>query len=174
MKKFDKKAAFYFGAVMAVFFIILNLWTADDLDSSIWKSIIGGLIAGIVSGLVFGLLIGLFKSSKFVEKTTQIETQPDENIFFQTPANHFKGMEGVGGKLYLTNKRLVFKSHKGNFQNHELSIPLADIQSADRYKNLGLINNGLKITSNGNQVDKFVVEKAGEWVEKLRQTVLSD
>lgn len=168
MKKFDKKAGLSFGIGMVIFFIIQGLWTADSLTAkTIIKSVVAGLLSGIVSGFLFGLIIGWFKSSKFVDTTTKIDTQPDENILFQTGANHFKNAEGVGGKLYLTNKRLVFKSHKLNIQNHEFSINLTDIAKVDRYKNSGVINNGLAITSKDNKVDKFVVEQASEWIEKL-------
>lgn len=167
MKKFDLKAGLFFGIGMIIFYIILNLWMSDNFNS-VGKAIVYSLISGLVSGLLFGLIIGWFKSSKSVDTTMKIDTLPEESILFQTPANHFKGAEGVGGKLYLTNKRLVFKSHKLNIQNHELSINLTDIANTSRYKNLGVIDNGLKITSNDNKVDKFVVEQAEEWTERLR------
>ena len=168
MKRIDFKAGLFFGIVMTVFFIIQNLWTSDTITSKIvGKSLIVGLISGIFSGFFFGLIIGIFKSSKFVDTTTKIETQLGEDIIFQTPANHFKGAEAVGGKLYLTNKRLVFKSHNLNIQNHEFSLYLNDIVSVDRYKNLGFIRNGLTITSKHNKIDKFVVDQASEWIKKF-------
>ena len=75
-------------------------------------------------------------------------------------------MEGVGGKLYLTNWRLVFQSHKLNIQNHQLSINLMDIQSVGRYKTLGLVNNGLTIVTT-NTTEKFVVEQVNQWIKQL-------
>jgi hypothetical protein len=153
---------------MSIFFIIQHLLTTDSLTAkTIGKSIIVGLISGGVAGFLFGLIIGWFKSSKFIDTTTKIETQPDENILFLTPANHYKGAEGVGGRLYLTNKRLVFKSHKLNIQNHELSINLTNIDKIERYKNVGFINNGLSVTLTNSKVEKFVVEQAEEWFKKL-------
>ncbi len=111
MKKFDFKSGLYFGIAMAVFFILQNLLTLDNLTAeAITKFILSGLLSGTFSGFLFGLIIGILKSSKFVDTTTKIETEANEDILFQTPANHFKGVEGVGGMLYLTNKRLVFKS----------------------------------------------------------------
>lgn len=106
-------------------------------------------------------------NQKFVSETTKIDTEPDENILFQTPANHFKGAEGVGGKLYLTSKHLIFKSHKLNIQNHQLSINLTDIYHVDRYKTLGLINKGLSIITKQNTTEKFVVEQVNEWQRQL-------
>lgn len=102
-------------------------------------------------------------------QATKIVTGPDENILFETPANHFKGIEGVGGKLYLTNKRLVFKSHKLNIQNHELSIQLTDVKNVDRHKTLGLVNNGLTITTIDDKTEKFVVEQVENWIKYLTE-----
>jgi len=36
-------------------------------------------------------------------------------------------MEGVGGKLFLTNKKLIFKSHKINVQKGQTSIEYHNI-----------------------------------------------
>jgi hypothetical protein len=167
-KKNRFRAGLSFGIGMTVFFILQNLFTNDNLTSKeIIKSVFSGIIAGIISGFLFGWLVGLFNKSKFVKETTMFDTDPDEVIVFETSANHFKGFEGVGGKLYLTNKRLFFKSHKLNIQNHQLSISLADISSADRYKTLSLVNNGLAIITKQNTTEKFVVEQVDEWLKQL-------
>lgn len=97
----------------------------------------------------------------------RITTEPGESMLFDTPANHFKGIEAVGGKLYLTNKRLVFKSHKINFQKHQLSINLSDILKVDKYKPFSIANNGLLIKTTDNKIEKFVVQKREAWVEQL-------
>lgn len=169
MNKRNKfRAGLSFGIGMTVIFILQGLLTNDNQTSKeTITSVISGLAGGAISGLLFGWLMGLFSKSKFDKETTTIDTEPDETIIFQTPANHFKGIEGVGGKLYLTNKRLIFKSHKFNIQNHELSTNLTDINSVDRYKTLGVVNNGLLIITNNNTTEKFVVEQADQWLKKL-------
>lgn len=43
-----------------------------------------------------------------------------------------RGWEGVGGRLYLTNRRLVFESHAINLQTGTTDIPLADIVDAKK------------------------------------------
>ena len=164
------KAGLSFGIAMAVLFILQNLLTSEkQTTNQILSSVAAGLIAGLISGVLFGWLIGLFAKSKFVAKTTRIDTGPDENVLFETPANHFKGVEGVGGKLYLTNKRLVFKSHNLNIQNHQLSILLTDIKNVGRHKTLGLVNNGLSIVTAEDKTEKFVVEQAENWIKHLTE-----
>ena len=164
------RAGLSFGIAMAVFFILQTLLVNDkQATNQTIKSIALGLVAGAISGVLFGWLMGLFAKSKFVTQTTKIETDPDEHILFETPANHFKGIEGVGGKLYLTNKRLVFKSHKLNIQNHQLSIQLSDIKNVDGFKTLGLVNNGLSVITIDDKTEKFVVEQMENWIKYLTE-----
>jgi hypothetical protein len=156
---------------MTLFFILQDLLTHDNLTLiSIIKIALSGSFGGALAGLLFGLLIGSFANSKFLTKATKIATRPGETILFETVANHFKGAESVGGKLYLTTKRLVFKSHKFNIQNHELSINLSDIDKVGRYKTLGMMNNGLSITTANNKVEKFVVQRIHDWINQLPGT----
>ena len=166
-KKSKMKAGLFFGIAMSLFFILQSLWTSDDLSTkNILISIFSGLVAGALSGVLFGWIMGKFARSKFVS-AIKIETEADETILFETGANHFVGIEGVGGKLFLTNRRLIFKSHKINFQNHELSVRLSDIKLVGKYKTLGLLNNGLTVTTVGNKVEKFVVEQIESWIDQL-------
>ncbi len=55
--------------------------------------------------------------------------RPNEEMLKSGPANLQRGIETVGGKLYLTNQRLIFESHKFNIQTGETLIALSDIQS---------------------------------------------
>jgi hypothetical protein len=169
-KKAKIKSGLFFGIAMTIFFILQSLLTHSNLTTKdIIISIISGLIGGALAGLLFGWLTGLFANSNRLTKDTKIDTDANETILFDTGANHFKGAEGVGGKLYLTNKRLVFKSHKFNIQNHELSISLSSIEKVDRYKTLGLVNNGLSIQTIDNKIEKFVVQKIDEWLNQLTE-----
>lgn len=164
------KAGLIFGIAMTIFFILQDLLTHDNLTTkNIIITIVSGLFGGALAGLLFGWLIGLFANSKLLTQGTQINTDANETIVFETGANHFKGAEGVGGKLYLTNKRLVFKSHKYNIQNHELSINLSDVDKVDRYKTLGIANNGLAVTTTHNIVEKFAVQQPDEWINQLTE-----
>jgi hypothetical protein len=165
-KKTKIKAGLFFGIAMTVFYILQDLLTHPNLTiKDITISVVSGLFGGALSGLLFGWLTGLF--ANILTKSIKIQTEAGETILFETGANHFKGAEGVGGKLYLTNKRLAFKSHKFNIQNHEFSISLLDIDKIDRYKTLGLVDNGLSVQTIDNKTEKFVVQKIDEWLSQL-------
>ena len=171
-KKAKIKAGLFFGIAMTAFFIMQDLLTHSNLTTKdVAITIVSGLIGGVLSGFLFGWLMGLFANSKRLTKDTKIDTDANETILFDTGANHFKGAEAVGGKLYLTDKRLVFKSHMFNIQNHEFSINLSDIDKVDRYKTLGLVNNGLSVTTTGNKIEKFVVQQPDKWFSQLTEKI---
>ena len=164
------KAGLIFGIIFTIFSIIEDIVTKNNFSApQILKYILLGLFGGIVGGVIFGWLAGLFKHSSFVTSSAKIITEPDEIIFYETPANHFKGVEAVGGKLYLTNMRLIFKSHKFNIQNHKLSIYWDSIMRVDRYKALGFVNNGFSVIMRGGVIEKFVVKEIEEWMEQLNE-----
>lgn len=60
-------------------------------------------------------------------KTTLLQ---GEHLIKQGAANLQKNIETVGGKLYLTNQRLIFEPHAINFQRGITEIAVPSIQSA--------------------------------------------
>lgn len=58
----------------------------------------------------------------------EIELKKGEKIILELFCSHMKGIEAVGGKVVLTNKRFIFKSHKFNLQNHKLEINVSNIK----------------------------------------------
>ena len=94
----------------------------------------GLLIGGsgmIVTGLLLWAGIYLFVNSKTVKEQTQIDGA--DSVVLEDLANHFLNNEGVGGKLYLLNDKIHFKSHKFNTQNHEFQIGLNQIKEVKFY-----------------------------------------
>ncbi len=129
------------------------------------------LIAGPISGLAFGTALYFFVTSKTVKKQTQIENLEGKTIIRSGGANHFINGEAVGGKLYLFTDKLQFQSHGYNFQNHGQIINLEEIKDVSFYNTLGLIPNGLAITTHAGQTEKFIVSSRRLWkdeIEKLK------
>lgn len=98
-----------------------------------------------------------------------IQLVANEAIIKEGQANHQRGIESVGGKLYLTTQRLHFESHDFNFQTGETIIPLWEIVSVvpERTKFLNLIpmlSNSIKVTTRNGQEEKFVVWGKDEWI----------
>ncbi len=133
----------------------------------------------IFQGIFFGVFMGLgfpYVTEKFgtrftskIGKSIKPELAQDENIEIEGPVNLFRGMEGVGGKMFLTNKKVVFKSHKINIQKGQTDILYEDITEIIKRKTAKLIDNGIRIkTNDGNEFD-FVVNEREKWIEKLNE-----
>ena len=168
----NRKSTFFmglsFGSINTIWFIIEPLFFRDGSGEIRWvRSIIAALAGGLVSGILFGLILNRITNSKWLAKKLTPTLQTDETILFETGANHFKGIEAVGGRLYLTGNNLIFKSHRFNAQNHELLIPLVEIENVNRYKIAFVFNKGLAVTSTTGITEKFVVEQVNEWLKKL-------
>ncbi|MBT3864408.1 hypothetical protein HOE67_00865 [Candidatus Peregrinibacteria bacterium] len=100
-----------------------------------------------------------------------IQLKKGESIIKKGLANHFKGVEGVGGKLFLTTQRIFFKSHSLNIQKHEQSIPYSKIKSVGKRNTLFVIPNGMYIELlNGNK-EKFVVFGRNKWISEIEQKI---
>ena len=96
-----------------------------------------------------------------------IELAAGETLIKEGAANHFKGSEAVGGKLYLTNTRLIFKSHAFNVQAHEEAFQLGDITSVLPRKTLGIIPNGMTVTLKDGREEKFVINGRDDWMKQI-------
>jgi len=133
------------------------------------------LICGPICGLLFGLAIGLifyfFSKSKKVNEQTKLEGVDESDIVYAGAANHFKKREAVGGKLYLLNDRLIFKSHNLNIQNHTLSIQTGNINQLVFFNPLGIVKNGLQLTLKDGTVEKFVVNNRNTWKQHIEQLI---
>ena len=87
-------------------------------------------------------------------------------------ANLQKNIETVGGKLYLTNQRLVFESHKFNIQSGVTEVELSNIQSAEKCwtKFLGffpIFPNSLAVYTKQGKEYRFVLFGRGAWAAAI-------
>jgi len=81
-------------------------------------------------------------------------------------ANHYMGIEAVGGKLFLTNQKLRFKSHSINIQVHEMDIPLDQIVRIEKASGL-LAFKQINVLLKDGSVEKFVVNNREEWINAI-------
>ncbi|WP_026690388.1 hypothetical protein [Alteribacter aurantiacus] len=90
-----------------------------------------------------------------------------EEYEYEGHANLFKGIEGVGGKLFLTKHALIHRPHRINFQSKETVIDLKDIANVTTRNTYLIAPNGLLVTTISGKEYKLVVNKREEWVEKI-------
>jgi hypothetical protein len=131
-------------------------------------------VFAVLFGLLFRRLIifQLKNVDKLLEpillKSIVIEFYAWEKCFLEAGASYFKGIEGVGGKLVLTNERLIFKSHKMNIQNHEQMIFLRELGelSAAPMPEVKAYNVLVVRLTNG-ETYRFAVKQADRWIENI-------
>ncbi len=174
MIKMNWKYRVIFALLTGVFYTLM-LWLFDYFsDENLYST--GSLI---FQGVGFGMLFGIgfpYVSEKFAGKFSknrgmkiEPELELNEEIEIEGPANLFRGIEGVGGKIFLTNKKLIFKSHKINVQKGQTNIEYSKIQEIVKRKTVKLIDNGIRITTDNGKKYDFVVNERDFWFEKINE-----
>jgi hypothetical protein len=103
------------------------------------------------------------------------ELRQGERLVKNGAANLQKNIETVGGKIYLTNQRIVFESHKFNFQSGVTAIELSNVQSSEKCwtKFLGLLPifpNSLAVYTKQGQEYRFVLFGRVAWSAAIDAT----
>jgi len=97
----------------------------------------------------------------------------DERVIKQGAANMQRGIETVGGQLYLTNQRLLFSAHRFNVQTGDSEVPLRTISSVQRCWTrflgvLPLLPNSLAVHTR-DEVHRFVVFGRSHWADAIHR-----
>jgi hypothetical protein len=151
-----------FGLPMMIVMVIINSHGHGGFTLSIFVSSFVGVLVGAP---LFSLMM-TYTAKKLGQKI-QVDIQVDEKIIKEGGANHFKGKEGVGGKLVLTGKRLIFKAHKFNIQNHQEFFEIDMIESVKTFKPMKMFNTGLAIELINKESHKFIVDGPEEWLTTI-------
>ena len=103
-----------------------------------------------------------------------MRTEPMENevVVKEGRANLLKGINSIGGKLYLTNLRLVFESHGFAQSKTATIIDLPSISSVQECwtRLLGiipLVPNGIAIDTTQSQEHRLALGKRGTWIDAI-------
>ena len=81
----------------------------------------------------------------------------ENQYLYKFKANHWKNGEAVGGNLYIYEKKILFKSHKFNFQPHSLEVSYDDIKEIKFSNTLFIVPNGLTIFTKSGEKEVFVI-----------------
>ena len=106
----------------------------------------------------------------FVPSAHQPSSEAEE-IVGKFAANLLRGVEGVGGRLIVTNQRLLFEAHKLNLQRAPLDIPLDQISDVAETKTAGLIPNGVTVTCRSGERHRFVTWNRAKIVAAIKQSM---
>ena len=138
-----------------VFFSVLysGFWFLYK-ESSI-KLFLFNLIATFIcwTFLVFFFLLWTNHKSSKLERTL---TEQGINIIYSGMANHVLNGESIGGHIFLTDDKIIFKGHGISLQKDEFEILLSDITTIETYKVAGMFGNGIKVVQQS-KTDSFVI-----------------
>lgn len=90
-----------------------------------------------------------------------------ETLLRHGAANMWRGIEAVGGRLYLTSERLVFESHGFNIQTGVTIIELPSISAVRTRRTLMLIPNGIELLLEDGTTQRFVVWRRAQWLSAI-------
>jgi hypothetical protein len=148
----------------AIVWVFIAIGVLAFVNNGFRSSILfGGLIAGIIGGLFAWLEVKWNKSlaAKMDASIPDLEITDNEKLIFKGGAGHVRGFESVGGKLFVTNKRLFFRSHSYNIQNHEHEFPLSEVKEVTEK------NRELNVVLNNNEVHRFRVVSPTDWLQAI-------
>ncbi len=118
------------------------------------------------SGLAFGICMALITLG-LQRRPPPLQINAGEHVLHDGPANFMHGKLALGGWLYLTNQRLIFRAH-GSMQPAGVWIWLrADLVAARTARTLGMVPNGLLITTMVQRELRFVVAERRRWIAAL-------
>jgi hypothetical protein len=102
-------------------------------------------------------------------KVIEPEMREDEQLLWEKAANRFQNrLRAVGGRLYLTDRRLVFGRHEydSRFGGREWAAPLSEIRDVEA-RGRGPLRK-VQVTMRDGTVERFVVRPSDEVAGLLR------
>lgn len=174
MNKKSPKQNWKYIAVLALFsgvIFIAILYLLDSLSGVKSKPWYVLIVEGIIFAVIYGLLFYLMTEKLIPALTKSIKPKliDHEKKGSDSPASLLRGFEKVGGKLFLTNKRLIFKPHKLNIHRKQINFELEQISEVVKRKISNAPDNGIRITTADGKSHDFVVQDRDLWLEKLNE-----
>ncbi|GHV65269.1 hypothetical protein FACS1894199_05530 [Bacteroidia bacterium] len=126
----------------------------------------------IVGGLLYAWLVtsAINRQMKSLQKRL-LDMDDDEDfgdkIFSKGGMNHFRGAIADGGIGYILQDKLVFIPHNLNLSRKSLTINFCEVKGFADYKIWHIVDTGLKIILQSGRMEKFVVDKTGEFYQQL-------
>jgi len=114
-----------------------------------------------------------------MSKFTELELRENETLLMSGPANKWQTFGNKGGKLFLTDQRIVFKAHGLNFGSKFDEYTLSEIQTQGNTVNIkttsNLISFNITFQTKSNEQLSFVVTRSqkDEWIRQITNAITS-
>tara|TARA_B110000967_G_C18825673_1_gene531245 strand:+ start:85 stop:621 length:537 start_codon:yes stop_codon:yes gene_type:complete len=100
------------------------------------------------------------------------ELLENEKVEEEIGASLFRRIEGVGGKIFFTNQRLIFKSHSLNIQKGQTNIDYSEVKNIEKRKTIKIVDNGIKVTTKEGKEYCFVVSDRDIQIQKIKNKLV--
>lgn len=117
------------------------------------------------------LLLTLTLSLGCASALTQSELNQGESEIRRGGANFLYQGSSVGGILYLTDQRIIFKSHGYNQYVGHVKISLSSITDVQVNNSISPISNGMCLTMTDNSQSCLLVFSRDEWIEAIKKAM---
>ena len=159
-KAFVRDTLIFTCLLMVVKVVISREFTFVIAVESLLTAVLSNILLFTFGRRIIGSL-----ATKLKESIPPVDLEEGEETILEEGADHFRGIEHVGGRLVLTNRRLIFTSHKININNHSEAIPVGDIIFVSKDDHLSPYQ--MKIMLVNSDVHKFRVTSPERWVEAI-------
>jgi hypothetical protein len=98
-----------------------------------------------------------------------MKLEAGETTLLTKAANIRKSMEYAGGKLTLTDRRLVVEPHNLNIDSHAVDIALANIATVEPFPMFGFIPTGVRLGLKDGTEQRLVVWGRAEVMAAIKK-----
>ncbi len=92
----------------------------------------------------------------------------EEEIIKKSVASNLKKTGLAGGILYLTHKRVFFKSDDAEFSSFQIDFPFSSYFKCKSFSLLGLVKNAISIY-NGTSMELFFLDDKKSWLYEIEK-----
>jgi len=82
-----------------------------------------------------------------------------------------RGIRADSGKIFLTNKNVIFNARNSNARQDQTNIPFQTINEIQKGRTANLIDDRIRIITNNGKVCDFVVNERDLWFENLNKRI---
>ena len=140
--------------------IVRKLLWNDFNGEVVFSSVVGAFLASVLLRSFGFKLMGQLVS-RSIGNMPDIGLKEGENLILQAAATYLNTI-GIGGRLTLTSRRLVFQSHAINLRPVGKEIAVADVKDVRREENKLVI-----LKSDDATIHKFIVESPSRWLDAM-------
>jgi len=146
-----------------LFLFASNFWLKSD-------HFLVGIFMGICLAILFFLLADTINRYLINRKIKNIELKNSEQLLLEEPSTHYTGNRGAMGKLFLTNKRLVFIKQSVLKADTAPSVQIdrRHIKKIEDY-NRAALPTGISIQLRKGESYTFAVDDREEWKTILQK-----